>query len=91
MYDNQNKIDKIERQVKQMNPSIRIASFGLNENQVVSVGLRIPIKGNSSTIKKLEEQGWRKIRKEKVRTDNGRYIRNQYNGFIFVQCMELSI
>lgn len=91
MYDNQNKIDKIERQVRQMNPSIRIASFGLDENQVVSVSLRIPIKGNSSTIKKLEEQGWRKGRKEKVRTDNSHYIRNQYDGFIFVQRMDLSI
>lgn len=91
MYDNQNKIDKIERQVKRLDPSIRITSFEINGNQVVSVGLTIPIKGNSSTIKKLEEQGWRKIRKEKVRTDNSRYIRNQYDGFIFVQRMDLSI
>lgn len=91
MYDNQNKIDKIERQVKRLDPSLRITSFGLDGDQVVSVGLIIPVKGNSSTIKKLEEQGWRKTRKEKVRTDNGWYIRNQYNGFIFVQRMELSI
>ena len=49
MYDNQNKIDKIERQVKRLDPSIRITSFEINGNQVVSVGLTIPIKGNSST------------------------------------------
>lgn len=91
MYDNQNEIDKIGKMIQQIFPELRISSFGIMGNSVISVGLTIPVKGNSSKIKKLEELGWRKLRREKVRTDNNGYSRCQYEGYIMYQSMQLDI
>lgn len=91
MYDNQNEIDEIEKQMRQILPELRSSSYGLDGNVVTSVGIAFPIKGNSSKIKKLEKLGWRKLCRKKVRTDNNGYSRRQYDGYIMHQCMQLDI
>lgn len=91
MHDNQNEIDKIEKMIQQIFPELRISSYSLDGNRVTSVGITIPIKGNSKVIKELEELGWKKLYRKKVRTDNGRYSRCQYDGYIMHQCMQLDI
>lgn len=91
MHDNQEQIDGIEKQIQQISPELSISNYGLNENRIVRVGLTIPIKGNSKVIKKLEELGWKRTLRQKVRTDNSRYTRCQYDGYIMKQSMELDI
>lgn len=91
MYDNQNEIDKIEKQIQQIFPELRISSYRLDGNVATSVGITIPIKGNSKVIKRLEELGWEKLYRKKVRTDNDKYIRCQYDGYVMHQCMQLDI
>lgn len=91
MYDNQNEIDEIEKLIQQIFPELRISSFGIMGNSAISVGVTIPVKGNSSKIKKLEELGWRKLYRKKVRTDNDRYSRCQYDGYAMHQTMQLDI
>lgn len=91
MYDNQNEIDKIKKQIQQIFPELGISSYGLDGNMVTSMGITIPIKGNSKVIKRLEELGWKKLHQKKVRTDNDKYTRCQYDGYVMHQIMQLDI
>ena len=65
MYDNQNEVDEIEKQIQQIFPNLRISSFGLDENIVINVGITLPVKGNGKVIKRLEELGWKKLCRQK--------------------------
>ena len=91
MYDNQNEVDEIEKQIQQIFPNLRISSFGLDENIVINFGITLPVKGNGKVIKRLEELGWKKLCRQKKRTDNNQYIRCQYAGYVMYQCMQLDI
>lgn len=91
MYDNQKEIEEIERQIQEISPELRISSYGLDGNMATSVSTSIPIKGNGKVIKMLEELGWKKLYRKKVRTDNGRYARCQYEGYAMYQIMQLEI
>lgn len=91
MYENQKEVDKIQEQIQQIFPELRISSFILDKNTVTSVGIVLPIKGNSKVIKRLEELGWVKSYRKKVRTDNDRYTRCQYDGYIMHQHMQLDV
>lgn len=92
MYKNQSDVDEIRKQIQKIDPTLTINSYSINgQNEVMSVGLIIPIKGNKRKIEQLQNQGWRKLLREKKRTDHNRYIRCQYSGYILVQRMDLSL
>ena len=91
MYDNQEEVDKIEKLIQRISPELSISSYSFDENVIISVGVTIPIKGNSKVIKKLEELGWEKLCRKKVRTDNGKYLRCQYEGYVMYQIMRLDL
>lgn len=92
MYKNQGKVDKIQEQIQEIDPSLKIRSCSVNgRNEVNSVELVIPVKGNKRIMEELKRQGWKNTFREKKRTDNSIHTRCQYEGYIFVQRMELRI
>ena len=92
MYDNQKEIDKINEEIKSINPKLELSSFGINGNTVISVGLTIPVKGNSEVIKKLENIGFKKLYRQKTLEpfDSG-YASGRYKGYSIYQKMSMNL
>lgn len=88
MYDNQKEIDRIEKQIQQISPELRVSGLCVSGNRAVNADITIPVKGNGTVIKKLEELGWRKIYRKKVRADKDKCARCQYKGYIMHQIMQ---
>lgn len=60
MCNNQKWVDKIQQQLLQIDPSLKVGGYGINKNIVMYVTITLPVKGNSAVIKKLQELGWKK-------------------------------
>ena len=66
-YDNQAAVDKAQRMVESICPSLKITSCSLkwNSNVVIEVGVTLPVKGNKEIIDKLVSIGFIKGHKRK--------------------------
>ena len=92
MYDNQKEIDKINEEIKSINPKLELSSFGINGNMVISVGLMFPVKGNSEVIKKLENIGFKKLYRQKTSESfNSGYASGKYKGYSMYQKMSMDL
>jgi hypothetical protein len=92
MYDNQKEIDKINEEIKSIYPKLELSSFGIDGNTVISVGLILPVKGNSEIIKKLENIGFKKCYKyKKSEPFNSGYASGRYKGYSMYQKMSMDL
>lgn len=94
MYDNQEQVDEIKQQLLQIDPSLEVGGYGINENIVTYVTITLPVKGNSAVIKKLQELGWKKEWREKEKEGvNKGYTREstRYKGYKMYQRMRLDV
>lgn len=73
MYENQKIIEMENEKLKRVSPNLKIESVTAYMNQITSVGISIPIKGNAKKIKQLEADGWRKIYRQKLINAGGVY------------------
>lgn len=90
MYRNQNELDRIQAELQEVIPGQKICSLSVVGDRVVAAEFQIPVKGNASQIKKLEQLGWIKARRRKI-TNIPNWERCQYEGFSFVQIMRKRI
>lgn len=91
MYDNQKEIDKINEEIKSINPKLELSSFRINGNTVISVGLMLPVKGNSEVIKKLGNIGFKKLYRQKSSEFNSGYASGRYKGYSMYQKMSMDL
>lgn len=92
MYDNQEQVDEIKQQLLQIDPSLTVGGYGINENIVMYVMITFPVKGNSAVIKKLQGLGWKKEWREKEKEGiNKGYARTRYKGYKMYQRMRLDL
>lgn len=64
-YENQAAIVEENRKLKEINPDLSIGRTGVSGNKVISIGVSIPLKGNSTKIRQLEEDGWKSVFRKK--------------------------
>lgn len=92
MYNNQKEIDEINEKIKSIYPKLELSSFGIYENTVISLGLMLPVKGNSEIIKKLESIGFKKIyRQRSSGSFNSGYASGRYKGYSMYQKMSMDL
>lgn len=92
MYDNQKEIDKINEEIKSIHPKLELSSFGMDGNTIISVGLMLPVKGNSEVIKKLENVGFKKLYRQKSSEPfNSEYSSGRYKGYSMYQKMSMDL
>ena len=88
MYENQKIIDKENEKLKNISPDLKIGSTVIYRNQITSIGISIPIKGNAKKIKQLEADGWKKTYRQKCLGDyGGAFGGNKYSGYSMMQFM----
>jgi hypothetical protein len=75
-YKNQNKIDEIEKELKQIDESLTIGRWEGKEI-CFSVATTFPFAGNGKIIKELEKLGWRRGGKRKNYVTGG-FMMNMY-------------
>lgn len=80
MYSNQDVIDRENQKLKELCSDFNIGRLTSEGNRVNAVGVCIPIKGHSECIRKLEEDGWKKLYRRKMGSD--------YSGYSMFQIME---
>lgn len=88
MYDNQKEIDKINEEIKSIDSILKLSSFGMDGNTVISVGLTLPVKGNAEVIKKLENIGFKKFCRYKSYSG---YESVVYKGYSMYQKMSMDL
>lgn len=66
MYDNQEVLDQIEKELKDIDPGLRIYMWEMkwDTNVVAAVRVKVPLAGNRSMIERLEEKGFVKGRRQ---------------------------
>ncbi|MGL6201131.1 MAG: hypothetical protein ACRC3H_19600 [Lachnospiraceae bacterium] len=84
-------IEEINKRLQEIDERLSVTSRSYKDGHLCGVSLTIPIKGNKKTINALCKSGWEKTSKTKVRTDQDKHERRQYEGYVFHQSMRLNI
>lgn len=88
MCESQKIINKENEKLKKISPDLKIGSVVMYKDQITSVGISIPIKGNAKKIKQLEADGWKKTYRQKCLEDyGGIFGGNKYSGYSMRQFM----
>lgn len=82
MCERQKIIDKENEKLKKISPDLKIGSVVMYKDQITSMGISIPIKGNAKKIKQLEADGWKKHIAKSVWK-----ITEEYLGVISIQAI----
>lgn len=90
-YENQAEVDAIQNQLQTIDPELKIGTYCAYRDKVVGVKIKILLKGHAKVIRQLEALGWKRLYREKLRTDLNPYVRTQYSGYAMVQIMELEL
>lgn len=66
MYDKQEVLDQIEKELEDIMPGLRIYMWEMkwDTNTVTAVSVKVPLAGNRSMIEKLEEKGFKAVRRQ---------------------------
>lgn len=67
-YKNAEVVQKMEDEIKSVDPSLSISSIGSREGVIMDVGTSFPVKGNKSLLERLSGMGWRVRYKRKIGT-----------------------
>lgn len=68
-YENHEQLAELDRQLKAIDPELRLYGFSLNGNRVVRVDVLLMEKGNKPIIEKLLDIGFERKWREKAKTD----------------------
>ena len=69
-YDNQDEIDELQQKLSEISPGLRVTGFTVWGNRAGTAFVYILEKGNKKVIDQLIALGFRKVRRQKVRTSD---------------------
>ena len=82
-------VKNANKELKEISDNLTVQDVSVAEDEIQSISISVPIKGNKDIISSLETLGWEKTRRSKYRTDSN-INRNQYTVYLPHQHMSKS-